>query len=74
LVWGPCHTEQFWRENIYRFEERDFSLINQLFTLVKESTDPLTVAVALFDLGEFARNYPNSKIFFDRHESKRDKV
>jgi V-type H+-transporting ATPase subunit H len=70
LVWGPCHTEQFWRENVYRFEERDFSLINKLFYLVKNSTEPLTVAVALFDLGEFARNYPNSKIFFDRHDSK----
>lgn len=45
-------------------------MINQLFTLVKNSTDPLTVAVALFDLGEFARNYPNSKIFFDRNDSR----
>lgn len=49
-------------------------MINKLFVLVKESTDPLTVAVALFDLGEFARNYPNSKIFFDRHDSKEEGV
>ena len=69
MRWGPCHTEVFWRENVYRFEEKDFGLINQLFDLVKDSRDPLTISVALFDLGEFARYYPNSKILFDRNQS-----
>ena len=66
LKWGPCHTEQFWKENVYRFEEDKFTHIKHLFELVQHATDPMTIAVALFDLGEFARNYPNSKIFFDK--------
>ena len=52
LKWGPCHTEQFWKENVYRFEEDKFAHIKHLFELVQHSADAITVAVALFDLGE----------------------
>ena len=69
LTWGPCHTEQFWKENIFRFEEKSFALIKDLFKLVKMSHESETLAVALFDLGEFAKNYPNSKVFFDKEDS-----
>lgn len=70
LTWGPCHTEQFWKENVFRFEDKSFVLIKNLIKLVKFSNESETLAVALFDLGEFAKNYPNSKIFFDKDDSK----
>jgi hypothetical protein len=55
---------------VFRFEEKSFALIKDLIKIVKLSNETETLAVALFDLGEFAKNYPNSKIFFDKEDSK----
>ncbi|RHY13782.1 hypothetical protein B5M09_007756 [Aphanomyces astaci] len=54
LTWGLLHTDKFWRENVMAFEANDFALI-------RWSDDPKTVAVALYDLGDFVRFYPNGK-------------
>ncbi|KUF91717.1 Salicylate hydroxylase [Phytophthora nicotianae] len=60
LNWGLLHTDKFWKDNFMTFENKDFELIRLLIDLL-ESDDPKTVAVALFDLGEFVRFYPNGK-------------
>nr|CCA18464.1 Vtype proton ATPase subunit H putative [Albugo laibachii Nc14] len=60
LNWGLLHTDKFWKEYYMAFEHKDFELIRMLIGLL-ESEDSTTVAVALFDLGEFVRFYPNGK-------------
>ncbi|TDH68042.1 hypothetical protein CCR75_008639 [Bremia lactucae] len=60
LNWGLLHTDKFWKDNFMTFENKDFELIRLLIDLL-ESNDPKTVAVSLFDLGEFVRFYPNGK-------------
>ncbi|ETW01555.1 hypothetical protein H310_06210 [Aphanomyces invadans] len=60
LAWGLLHTEKFWRENVMSFEANEFELIRLLIDLL-ESDDPKTVSVALYDLGDFVRFYPNGK-------------
>ncbi|OQR83952.1 V-type proton ATPase subunit H [Achlya hypogyna] len=60
LNWGLLHTDKFWRENYMSFELKEFELIKLLIELL-ESEDPKTVAVALYDLGDFVRFYPNGK-------------
>ncbi|CAI5743376.1 unnamed protein product [Peronospora destructor] len=60
LNWGLLHTDKFWKDNFMTFENKDFELIRLLIDLL-ESNESKTVAVALFDLGEFVRFYPNGK-------------
>ncbi|KDO26787.1 hypothetical protein SPRG_08077 [Saprolegnia parasitica CBS 223.65] len=60
LNWGLLHTDKFWRENYMAFELKEFELIRLLIELL-ESEDPKTVAVALYDIGDFVRFYPNGK-------------
>ncbi|RHY33914.1 hypothetical protein DYB32_001305 [Aphanomyces invadans] len=72
LAWGLLHTEKFWRENVMSFEANEFELIryaipsstpHRVWLLIDllESDDPKTVSVALYDLGDFVRFYPNGK-------------
>jgi len=30
LEWGPIHSEKFWKENVKRFEDKDFLIIKYL--------------------------------------------
>lgn len=69
LSWGILHTEQFFKENARRMEgpKGDFCHVKRLIQLLVSNVsqpycmDEDTVAIACFDLGEFARNYPNGK-------------
>ncbi|GAB9470594.1 hypothetical protein Gpo141_00007835 [Globisporangium polare] len=70
LNWGLLHTDKFWKENVRAFESKEFELIRLLIELL-ESEDPKTVAVALFDLGEFVRFYPNGKHIVKRLGAKK---
>jgi V-type H+-transporting ATPase subunit H len=54
LSWGPCHSENFWKENVKRFEVENFKLVTKLVELL-ESDDVPTRAIACYDLGEFCR-------------------
>lgn len=54
LNWGPCHSENFWKENVKRFESKDFELVRKLVTFL-DSDDIKTRAIACYDLGEFCR-------------------
>ena len=62
LEWTPVHTADFWRESALAFEVGDFRLIKALAALlVDPACDDTTLAVALFDLGEFAVNHPQGR-------------
>eukprot|EP00602_Paraphysomonas_sp_CaronLab_P006255 CAMPEP_0185023756 /NCGR_PEP_ID=MMETSP1103-20130426/6388_1 /TAXON_ID=36769 /ORGANISM="Paraphysomonas bandaiensis, Strain Caron Lab Isolate" /LENGTH=454 /DNA_ID=CAMNT_0027556497 /DNA_START=51 /DNA_END=1412 /DNA_ORIENTATION=- len=60
LRWGIVHTEKFWRENAKLLEGNDFEMLKVLISLLV-SDSPTVVAVALYDLGEFTRFYPNGR-------------
>lgn len=61
LRWGIVHTEKFWRENCKFVEQNDFKLLKQLIQLL-HSDDKTVIAIALYDLGEFTRFYPNGRL------------
>lgn len=62
LMWSPVHkSEKFWRENAARFNEKNFELVKILVRLLESSTDPLVLAVAAHDIGEYVRHYPRGK-------------
>ena len=61
LRWGIVHTEKFWRENCKFLEREDFKLLKALILLAKSSEDPTIVSIALYDIGEFTRFYPNGR-------------
>ena len=61
LRWGIVHTEKFWRENNKFLEKEDFKNLKTVISLLK-SSDPTIVCIALHDLGEFTRFYPNGRV------------
>jgi len=60
LQWSPVHNEQFFRENIQHFEDKNFEVVKCLVDLL-ESKEPLALEVACHDLGQFARFYQDGK-------------
>ena len=62
LEWSPVHkSERFWRENAPRLIEKNYELLKMLIHLLETSRDPLVLAVASYDIGEFVRHYPRGK-------------
>eukprot|EP00270_Netrium_digitus_P002987 TRINITY_DN1338_c0_g1_i3.p1 TRINITY_DN1338_c0_g1~~TRINITY_DN1338_c0_g1_i3.p1 ORF type:complete len:478 (-),score=155.16 TRINITY_DN1338_c0_g1_i3:309-1694(-) len=62
LDWTPMHKDAaFWRENFARFEESDFQVLRVLVTLLENSRDPRTLAVACHDLGQFIAVHPSGR-------------
>eukprot|EP00808_Paulinella_micropora_P032061 g16048.t1 len=66
LTWSPVHTSTFWKDNINKFEYKNFVLIDRLIASLKESKDETALEVACFDLGEFARFHPDGKRIIER--------
>lgn len=60
LRWGILHNEKFWRENAKFVEQHDFAMLKSLIALV-QSRDTTIVCIALYDIGEFVRFYPNGR-------------
>ena len=69
LAFGPCHTAKFWKEHIKKTELNEFEVIEKLIGLL-DSDDPTTQAVACFDLGEFSRLHPFSKMILEKLDGK----
>lgn len=62
LQWTPMHTsEQFWKENVNKFEEKDFQVLKQLLKVVESEVDGQTLAVACHDVGSFIQYFPAGK-------------
>jgi len=58
---GPVHTAAFWKANAKKFEKDDFSQIKDIIGLLPSQDDNETVAMACYDLGEWARFYPDGR-------------
>ncbi|KAK9811416.1 hypothetical protein WJX72_003647 [[Myrmecia] bisecta] len=62
LDWTPMHTsEQFWRENIDKFEDKDFQILRVLLKLLEASREVRTLAVGCHDLGNFIAYHPHGR-------------
>jgi len=62
LEWSPVHkSERFWRENAACLIEKNYELLKMLIRLLETNQDPLVLAVASYDIGEFVRHYPRGK-------------
>lgn len=67
LRWGPCHTQKFWQENCVLFDKQEYlHLIDIVVNKCLTSGNDRVMAVACFDLGEFARYYHHGREFLDR--------
>ncbi|KAM3569944.1 hypothetical protein VYU27_007968, partial [Nannochloropsis oceanica] len=60
LRWGIVHSDKFWKENVRSLEANDFKILKSLISLLA-SEDEEVVAIACYDIGEFARFYPNGR-------------
>ncbi|EFJ36565.1 hypothetical protein SELMODRAFT_141399 [Selaginella moellendorffii] len=59
LDWTPMHKDPlFWKENIKKFEENDFQVLRILVTILDNSRDPRTQAVACQDIAQFIQFHP----------------
>ena len=61
LAWGPAHTEKFFRDHNKTFAADDFRLLKTVGGLLASSDDAVTIAVALNDMGEFMRFFPQGR-------------
>lgn len=63
LRWGVVHTEDFFRDNVGKMEVKSFTPVQRLLQLIRNHViDEEVATVALYDLGEFIRFYPNGKL------------
>jgi V-type H+-transporting ATPase subunit H len=63
LRWSTVHSTEFWRENVRRFEADNFKLIKALASVIESSVDTTSLAVACYDLGEFARFHTHGRVY-----------
>ncbi|KAG1759401.1 ATPase V1 complex subunit H [Suillus occidentalis] len=61
LSWTPVHeSDAFWRENASRLNDRDYEQLKTLIGLLG-SEDPVVLAVAVHDLGQYVKHYERGK-------------
>ncbi|KIO27114.1 hypothetical protein M407DRAFT_73717 [Tulasnella calospora MUT 4182] len=62
LSWTPVHdSEAFWKENATKLNDKDYEQLKVLVKLLKESTDPVVLAVAAHDVGQYTKHYERGK-------------
>lgn len=62
LSWTPVHdSNMFWKENVTRLNEKDHFHLRRLIELLRTSQDPLVLAVAAHDLGQYVRHHERGK-------------
>ncbi|KAF8519318.1 ATPase, V1 complex, subunit H [Hysterangium stoloniferum] len=72
LLWSPVHTsEAFWSENATKLNEKDYEQLKTLVKLLTESKDPLVLAVAAHDVGQYVKHYDRGKKIVDDLGAKR---
>ena len=54
-------SEAFWKLNGQRLNEQNYELLRILARLLSSSIDPLVLAVAAHDVGEYVTAYPRGK-------------
>ncbi|KAI8378858.1 ATPase V1 complex subunit H [Choanephora cucurbitarum] len=56
LQWSPSHSsENFWKQNAHKLNDNDQLLLKQLSRLLSSSTDPIVLAVACHDIGQYVK-------------------
>ncbi|KAJ7197245.1 ATPase V1 complex subunit H [Mycena pura] len=64
LSWTPVHeSDDFWKENAMKLNDRDYEQLKILVKLLKEATDPLVLAVAAHDIGQYVKHCERGKKF-----------
>ncbi|CCW70353.1 unnamed protein product [Phytomonas sp. Hart1] len=62
LEWSPVHTnERFWIDNAHRFDENDYEVVIALGTIILQTKDDTTLAVACHDLGKVVSHHPSGR-------------
>ncbi|CAG8690485.1 11058_t:CDS:2 [Gigaspora margarita] len=62
LQWSPPHeSEQFWKQNVTKLNDKNHELLKILSRLLSTSTDNVVLAVAAHDLGQYVKYYPDGK-------------
>ncbi|KII88913.1 hypothetical protein PLICRDRAFT_40550 [Plicaturopsis crispa FD-325 SS-3] len=62
LSWTPVHeSDDFWKENATKLNDKDYEQLKTLISLLKESTDATVLAVAAHDIGQYVRHYERGK-------------
>lgn len=66
LDWSASHeNEKFWNDNVLRFNDNDHDVLKSLSTILDESDDTETIAVAVHDIGQYATYWENGKKVLD---------
>ncbi|KAG9318161.1 ATPase V1 complex subunit H [Chiua virens] len=61
LSWTPVHeSDEFWRENASKLNEKDYEQLKILIGLLN-TEDPLVLAVAVHDLGQYVKHCERGK-------------
>ncbi|KAL0947311.1 hypothetical protein HGRIS_013430 [Hohenbuehelia grisea] len=62
LSWTPVHeSDGFWKENATKLNDRDYEQLKTLVKLLKDSIDPVVLAVAAHDVGQYVKHYDRGK-------------
>ncbi|KAF8226239.1 ATPase, V1 complex, subunit H [Tricholoma matsutake] len=62
LSWTPVHeSEDFWKENATRLNDKDSEQLKILIRLLQESTNPIVLAVAAHDIGQYVKHCDRGK-------------
>ena len=73
LLWSPVHhSEKFWKENVSHFEDENWEVLGKICEIVRAGKDPLALAIAAHDLGEFVRYHPRGKVILQEASVKVD--
>ncbi|KAJ3501757.1 hypothetical protein NLJ89_g9198 [Agrocybe chaxingu] len=62
LSWTPVHeSDDFWKENAAKLDEKDYEQLKILISVLKQSTDPTVLAVAASDIGQYVKHHDRGK-------------
>ncbi|KAF8636522.1 hypothetical protein AX17_003335 [Amanita inopinata Kibby_2008] len=62
LSWTPVHeSEDFWKENAGKLNDKDNKQLRILIKLLNESHDPTVLAVAAHDIGQYVKHCDRGK-------------
>jgi len=62
LSWTPVHeSDDFWKENATKLNDKDYEQLKVLVKLLKESSDPVVLAVAAHDVGQYVKHCERGK-------------
>ncbi|KAJ3815679.1 armadillo-type protein [Lentinula lateritia] len=62
LSWSPVHeSDDFWKENATKLNEKDYRQLKTLLQLLNDSQDPIVLAVAVHDIGQYVKHYERGK-------------